>query len=270
MILRKDKKTIIGAIHLPPTTVVNDTIYLEKARGNALSDLASFEGGGIDAVIFENNYDTPHVEFISEYSKDFMFDIGRSLKENAKVPLGISVLWNDYKTALDIAKKLGLEFVRIPAFVDTVETSYGIMKACADEATAYRKAVSAHSVAILADIHVKHSRLLSPYSLEQSARLAINKDANALIVTGTWTGKAPRNEDLMRVHKTAGQFPIIIGSGLTAENAGTLMALADGAIVSTSLKDGLPTDNETNVKSYDQRISQQRVATLMSRVRRIA
>ena len=40
--------------------------------------------------------------------------IGEKLRKATKLPLGISVLWNDYDAALSIAKILNLQFIRIP------------------------------------------------------------------------------------------------------------------------------------------------------------
>lgn len=47
------------------------------------------------------------------------------LRSKTRLPLGVCCLWNDWKSALSIAKIVGLEFVRIPVFVDHIETHYG-------------------------------------------------------------------------------------------------------------------------------------------------
>src|SRR3989344_2112441 len=114
-----------------------------------------------------------------------MRHIGEVIVRSAeKVPVGVSVLWNDYRTALGLAKTLGLAFVRIPVFVDDVKTSYGVFRGKAREVIRHRRALGAEGVAVFSDVHVKHARILSKHTLAQSARLAVKRDADALLGTG--------------------------------------------------------------------------------------
>jgi membrane complex biogenesis BtpA family protein len=269
MILRKNTKTIIGAVHLPPLLTCRDPKVLEQALVNATFDTVAFLDGGVDAIVFENNYDYPHSEFISADAVNIMLEIGNAIKAKSTVPVGVSVLWNDYRSALLIAKKLGLDFIRVPAFVDTVETNYGVMRARAEEVVEYRKEIEAEAVMIFADIHVKHSKLISLHSLTESAKLAIEKCADALIITGKWTGESPDITDLLETRHAVDDFPILIGSGFSDKNAAALLEIADGAIVSTSLKDGTEKSDEVNVKGYGQRILKDKVVKLLNVVRSI-
>src|SRR3989344_3730115 len=203
-IFNKSKNVVIGAIHFPPLFGYKDSPGLKVALKNALADLRAFEKGGVDALIFENNYDLPHKMLVDSPVVASMTYLGKELKKATKLPVGVSVLWNDYKTALSIAKVLGLQFIRIPAFVDTVETSYGIAKANYKEAIAFRKLIGAKDVGIFADIHVKHAKLLSKHTLLQSAKLAIKAGADGLILTGKWTGDVPDLKQLKSLRKGMG------------------------------------------------------------------
>ena len=57
-----------------------------------------------------------------------------------------------------------------------------------------------------------------------------------MIVTGRMTGSEPDVDLVKRVKRVVGETPVIIGSGLTAENAEKLLKYADGAIVGTYFK----------------------------------
>lgn len=189
--------------------------------------------------------------------------IGKEIRSATALPVGISVLWNDYKTALSIAKALDLRFVRIPVFVDKVKTSYGIIEGRAEDVINFRKSIKAESVAIFTDIHVKHSEILSKYSIVESAKLAIEKGSDALIVTGKWTGNAPETDKIRDVRKSVGGFPILCGSGVNVNNVNDLFKEANGAIISTSLKEGVNDKKEINVKSYEARIDKSKVKKLV-------
>lgn len=188
--------------------------------------------------------------------------LGEKLRRATRLPLGISVLWNDHLTALSIAKILGLQFIRVPVFVDTVRAPCGIIQGEPKKIISFRKRIGARDVALLTDIHVKHAKLLSKMSLTQSARAAVRNGSDTLILTGKWTGEAAELTDLKQVRRAVGDFPILAGSGVDLANAKKIFALADGAIVSTSLKQGGKCPGEINVKTWKQRISQEKVRKL--------
>jgi predicted TIM-barrel enzyme len=122
----------------------------------------------------------------------------------------------------------------------------------------------------MADIHFKHSKLLSRYSLVQSARLAIKKGADALIVTGKWTGDAPDFQELKSLRKAIGDFPIFTGSGADKKNIKEILQFANGVIVSTSLKSGVDRKGEHNVKAFNQKIDSKKVENFVRTARHLS
>jgi len=261
-IFKKERGIIIGALHLPPLFGYDKDPGIDVAVQNALKDLKAFEDGGADAVIFENNYDEPHKTKIDSEAAVEMTYIGAILRKQTKLPLGVSVLWNDYETALAMAKCLGLQFVRIPVFVDDVQTSYAFVKASAKKVVAFRKRIKAENVLLVVDVHVKHSKIMSKRTITESAKLSIKSGADILILTGNWTGQAPDMEQLREVRKVVGKFPLFAGSGIDASNAKEIYKHLNGAIVSTSLKKGVGTKDQTNIKGYYQRIDKLKVKKL--------
>ncbi len=261
-ILKKDKNIIIGAIHFPPLLGYANFLGLKVSLNNALKDLTVFEEGGIDGIIFENNYDIPHKTFVDSSVVASLTYLGEKIRAKTKLPFGISVLWNDYRTALSIAKILDLQFIRIPVFVDKVKTDYGIIKGEAKKIIEYKKTIKAENIAFFTDIHVKHAKLLSKNNIITSAKLAIKNHSNAIIITGKWTGQSSDLEELKKIKNVVGHFPILIGSGINKNNIKPLFKYANGSIVSTSLKEGLAKKEEVNVKSYRQRINKNKVKIL--------
>ncbi|MBP9827250.1 BtpA/SgcQ family protein [Candidatus Saccharibacteria bacterium] len=265
----KLSKSVIGALHLAPLQGYEGFSGYEIIEELALVDLRSFQDGGIDAVIFENNYDLPHSEHITEANYKIMLDVGKHLKQNAQVPLGVNVLWNDYTSALKLAKEIGLDFIRVPVFVDTVKTSYGIFEGVGKRVAGLRNDLGIDDVKIYADIHVKHAVNISTETLEKSAAMAIDVGADGIILTGKWTGDSPDILDLKKVRTVVGDFPIIVGSGTDKDNIRQLFEFADAAIVSTSLKEGQVDVEHTNLASWEQRISAKKVREFMDRIKGI-
>jgi predicted TIM-barrel enzyme len=87
-------------------------------------------------------------------------------------------------------------------------------------------------VLILADVQVKYATMIEPRPLAESAALARDNRADAIVVTGDRSGHPPSPSQLGE----AGQgLPVLIGSGLDADNAAALLPHCAGAIVGTTL-----------------------------------
>lgn len=262
-IFKKNRNIIIGAVHLPSLPGFPDFPGFDIAIENALHDARALKEGGADAIIFENNYDIPHTAKVGPEIIAAMTRVGVELKREIDMPMGVSVLWNDYRVGLSIAKALDLQFIRIPVFVDVVKTNYGIISGDAADAIAFRKHIEAENVALFTDIHVKHSELLTPEPIVAAALRAIEAHSDALIVTGKWTGDAPDTAELQEVRDAIGEFPILCGSGVDEHNVKELFAYANGTIVSTSIKEDSIAEHKVNVKGYDARISVEKTVRLV-------
>jgi Predicted TIM-barrel enzyme len=82
-IFTKNKKITIGAIHLPPLLGHKDFPGFNTALKNALADLKAFEDGGVDGIIFENNYNIPHQIVVDSLTVISMTFIGEKIKRRA-------------------------------------------------------------------------------------------------------------------------------------------------------------------------------------------
>jgi membrane complex biogenesis BtpA family protein len=211
--------------------------------------------------MIENNYDIPHYELAKPSTVPQLTQICLQARKLTDKPLGLCVLWNDYVTALSIAKLAKFQFVRIPVFVDKVKTDYGIFSGKASECVQFRKEINAEDVMILADIQVKHATHLIKRTLAKTAAAAIKNKADAVIVTGKWTGDPPTISDVAETKKATGKIPVILGSGITPENIKQYNV--DAVIVGSNFKEprklGL---DKTNIFPWQAKILASRVKKL--------
>ncbi len=148
--------------------------------------------------------------------------------------------------------------MRLPVFVDRVQTEYGIADPCAEAAIAYQQKIQAEKIALLVDVHVKHARTLSEHSLELSIKNAVESGADGIIITGKWTGDPPTKEDLETAANVS-QRPIFAGSGVNEKNLPSILTYAHGVIVSTALKQEGERKHRQNIVHWDRRIDKEKV-----------
>lgn len=265
----KTERPVIGMIHFMPLMGYKNYLGIERVFDSALKDLKVLEKGGVDGIMVENNYDIPHKIDVDTETIECMIYLTSKIIQETNLPVGISVLWNDYKAALSMAKVCGGRFVRVPVFVDDVRTSYGDIFGKAGQVIKYRKEIKAENIVLLTDIHVKHAKLISKYSLQESAKKAVRKGSDGIIITGKWTAEAPDLNNLELVRKAVRNFPIFVGSGANIKNIKDLMRYSDGVIVGTSLKTGSNNKKNVNIKGEKERIDLKKVKRFVGEFKKV-
>ena len=105
----------------------------------------------------------------------------------------------------------------------------------------YRRQIGAEQVAVLADIKKKHAShaISADVDLADTARAAEFFGAEAVVVTGTATGR-PTSPEEVRAVREAVRIPVVVGSGVTAENLADYWSVANAFIVGSYFKrDGI-------------------------------
>jgi len=251
-------KAFIGMVHLRPTTGYPNHPGMAALIDWAVGDAVALQKGGAHGICIENDNDQPHTILISDAQKQCVEEATKAVQAAVTIPVGIGILLNDWKAALDIAKATNAAFVRIDVFVDRVDcpAGQGVIEPEAEKIVAYRKAIGAENVAIFADIQVKHKILLEvgkPLTL--SAQQAFDAGADAVTVTGTATGQETPLEDVRQVKKAFPDRVVLIGAGVNAANVQEQFEIADGAFVGSSLKTADDHVDEVKVRAITDLIS---------------
>ena len=228
-------KAIIGMIHLPPLPGYPESKGIDHAIRQAVADLRALEDGGADGVLIENEYDRPHRVMASPETVAAMTRICRSVVQESETAIvGCEILLNDPRASIAVAGMSGARFIRTDYFVDKMtRPEYGEFAIDPEGLLEYRSQIAADKVLIFADIQVKYAEMVEARPLRESALLAREKGADAIVVTGNASGDAPTVDDLRAVAGLG--IPVLIGSGLKVGNARALLAECQGAIVGTSL-----------------------------------
>jgi hypothetical protein len=231
-------RALLGVIHFPalPGTPAS-SLGLDAIVERAVEEARVYAAAGFHGIVIENIGDRPFLKrAVGPEIVAAMAAVGREVKRAVSVPLGVQVLAGANREALAVALACGARFVRVEGFVFGHVADEGLMESDAGDLLRYRRAIGATEVRVFADIKKKHSAhaITADVDLAATAHAAEFFLADGVIVTGTVTGEPADPADVQAVDRAVG-IPVLVGSGVTAENVG-LYPEADAFIIGSTLK----------------------------------
>lgn len=233
-------KPVIGMIHvgaLPGTPAQQYSV--SELITSAAREAKLYRTCGVDGIGIENMHDLPYLRgTVGPEIVAAMTVIGQAVKEAANLPVGIQILAGANIEAMAVAHAAGLDFIRAEGYVFAHVADEGLIESSAAKLLRYRKMIGAQRVQVWADVKKKHSShaITSDIGLGATAEAVEFMCGDAVIVTGNVTGHAPKREDVEEV-KTHCRLPVLLGSGIEAENIAAFYPSADGFIIGSYFKE---------------------------------
>ena len=240
-IFRKPKP-ILAMVHTGPSPGAPGYRSVESAVERAVAEAKLYADLGVDGLVLENMHDFPCVHEREQGPEiaAFMTRVAVCVKRQVgQLPVGVQVLFQANKTALAIALAAQCDFIRAEGWTYAHVSDKGIAEACAGAVLRYRSAIGAHRIPVFADVKKKHAAhaWTSDISIGEVAEVMQLHRADSVVVTGGSTGQTPDLDDLRAVRE-ATSLPVLVGSGVTADNFDHLVDYADGFIVGSAFKEG--------------------------------
>ena len=235
-----NRKPLVGVIHvgaLPGTP--RSRVGVGELIDAAVSEAAAYRDGGVDALMIENMHDVPYLRgSVGPEVVASMAVVGRAVKSESKLPVGVQVLAGANLEAMAVAHAAGLDYVRVEAYAFAHVADEGIIESSAAELLRFRRKIGADGVRVWADVKKKHAAhsITADVSLGETAAAVEFMLGDAVIVTGNTTGEPPRAADV-REAKSHCRIPVLLGSGVTVENVAEFYDTADGFIVGSYFKE---------------------------------
>lgn len=231
-------KPVIGMLHLAPLPGTLGTGGLESVRTRLIVDAETLFTGGVDGFILENFGDAPfYPSKVPPHTVAFMAALAQEVLHRYPRPIGVNVLRNDAKAALAIASAVGAQFIRVNIYTGARFTDQGLIQGEAHEVLRYRQLLG-RSVMVFADVEAKHSVPIGYRPLREEIEDTVQRGkADAIIVSGSATGRETEARDLKEAGEAACCTPVLVGSGVGLNNLEAMLAHADGVIVGTALKE---------------------------------
>lgn len=230
-------KAIIAMAHLPP--LPGSPLYdadggIEGLVDTVRRDVQALQSGGVDAIMFGNEGDRPYLTKATPESLAAMATVVARVGSELTVPFGVNYLW-DPVASVALANATGARFVR-EIFTGVYESDMGLWVPDAAGAVRLRRNLG-HPCLLCFNINAEFASLVGSRSLAARAQSAVFASlADAICVSGPMTGQPVRREDLEEVRAAVPDTPVIANTGVRLENVNELLAVADAAIVGTSLK----------------------------------
>ncbi len=233
-------RALIGVIHaraLPGTPGGGQSVA-EIAQA-AAAEARAYEAAGFHGLIIENTHDRPYLKgSVGPEIVAAMSALGVEVRRASALPFGIQILAGANSAAIAVAHSCGASFVRVEGFVFAHVADEGLIESSAGELLRYRRAIGADRIRVFADIKKKHSAhaITADVDLAETAKAAEFFHADGVIVSGVATG-CPTDPDDVRTANQAANIPVLVGSGVTAENMDRFSA-ASALILGSSVKEG--------------------------------
>jgi membrane complex biogenesis BtpA family protein len=223
----------------------------------AHKNLAALQNGGIDAVMFSNEFSLPYLTKVEPITQTVMARIIGELLPEIRLPYGVNVLW-DPGASVELAVAAGASFVR-EIFTGVYAGDFGLWDTNCGAVARLRSRLGGDNIKLMFNILPEASAYLGVRSLTEIAKTTVfNGEPDMVCVSGMKAGAATSAEALREVTKAIPGTPVFANTGVNSKNAVEQLSIADGAVIGSAFK--------KNNDFFDL-VDQEKVARLMDAVR---
>lgn len=236
--LFKVKKPIIAMCHLNP--LPGDPYYdedggIQKVVDNARKDVEALQNGGVDGIMFSNEYSLPYLTKMEPITLAAMAFVIGQVKDDLTVPFGVNCLW-DPISSLDVAKATGGKFIR-EIISGVYASDFGIWNTNPGETARHRHRIGADDIKMLYNIVPEAAKYLADRDIAQIAKTTeFNCRPDAICVSGLTAGSETDTQVLTQVKASLKKTPVFCNTGTNKDNIVRQLSASDGAVCATTFK----------------------------------
>jgi uncharacterized protein len=231
-------KPIIAMAHLlplPGSPLYDAALGITGNVDHVLRDVEALQQAGVDAVMFGNEGDRPYVTKAPPETLAAMAVIVSRVTPHLDIPFGVNYLW-DTVASVALAHATGARFVR-EIFTGVYESDMGLWAPDAASALRLRRNLGSDTL-LFYNVNAEFASLIGDRTVASRAKAAVFASlADGICVSGPMTGSPVATSDIAEVKAAVGSAtPVIANTGVRSDNAHEILAVADAAIVGSSLK----------------------------------
>ena len=255
-------KPIIAMCHvraLPGDPYFDADGGMDKIVEMARTEFLALQEGGVDAVMFSNEFSLPYLTKVEPVTTACMARVIGELKSEIKIPFGVNMLWDPY-ASLDLAAATGAKFIR-EIMSGVYASDYGLWDTDPGAIGRHQMRLGLKNVKLLWNIVPEAAKYLADRPIEQIAKTTVfNNRPDVICVSGITAGAATDTDILARVKNAIPETAVFANTGCKVNTIEKILSIADGAVVGTTFKkDGL----------FDNHVELDRVKEFMDKVHSI-
>ena len=236
--LFKVKKPIIAMCHLQP--LPGDPYFdeeggIQKVVDCARKDVKALQEGGVDGIMFSNEYSLPYLTKMEPITLAAMAYVIGQVKDELTIPYGVNCLW-DPISSLDVAKAVDGKFIR-EIISGVYASDFGIWDTDPGKTARHRHRIGADNVKMLYNIVPEAAKYLAERDIAQIAKTTeFNCRPDAICVSGLTAGSETDTQVLTQVKNAVKKTPIFCNTGCNKGNIVRQLSASDGAVCATTFK----------------------------------
>lgn len=256
------EKPIIAMCHfraLPGDLYYDADGGMEKVIDYARQEFLALQEGGVDAVMFSNEFSLPYLTKVKPETTACMARIIGELMPLIKIPFGVNVLWDPY-ASIDLAAATGAKFIR-EIMSGVYASDFGLWDTDCGEISRHRARLGQQNLKMLYNIVPEASAYLGQRDVESIAKSTVfNCRPDVICVSGMTAGIGTDMGILERVKNAIPETAVFANTGCKVNTVEAILKIADGAVVGTTFKkDG----------KFDNHVEKDRVVEFMDKVNSI-
>lgn len=262
------EKPIIAMLHmdaLPGDPRFRYGDRMERVVEHARADLHALQDGGVDGILFSNEFSLPYERNMRFVTPAAMARVIGELKSELRLPYGVDCI-SDGMATIELAAAVDAQFVR-GTFSGVYVGDGGLYNNDFSQLLRRKAALHLDDLKMLYFINPESDRNLDPRELADIARSTVFKaHPDGLCISANAAGQDVNEQLMEEVKRVLPEVPVLCNTGCRPDTIERKLASADAAVVGTYFKAGGRLENE---KLENVRVDVDRVKEFMAVVKEL-
>ncbi len=233
------KKPIFAMLHLDP--LPGDPKYrhgdnMDHVVELARKDLHALQDGGVDGIIFSNEFSLPYERHMSFVTPAAMARVIGELKSEIRVPYGVDCI-SDGMASIELAAAVDAKFIR-GTFCGVYVGDGGLYNNDFSQIMRRKAALHQDNLKMLYFINPESDRNLDTRPLVDIAKSVIFKASpDGLCISASAAGQEVDDELIASVKAGAPEVVVLCNTGCRVDTVERKLRTSDAAVVGTTFKE---------------------------------
>ena len=237
-IIKLGRKTVVAMVHvpaLPGSPEFDSATGMNKILDSVVVDLEALQSGGVDAIMFGNEFDRPYVLKAPPEGLAALASVIGQVKSMIKIPFGVNYLWDPVATVA-LAVATDANFAR-EIFTGVYASDMGLWTPDCAGAARLRSSQGRSDLQMIFNINAEFATSLDTRPLAIKVKSAVfSSKADVVCVSGPMTSMGVDQTELREAREALPETPLLANTGVNIDTVADIFSLTDGCVIGSHLK----------------------------------